>query len=428
MALDGTTTIDPQSDQDEIDRQNRLAQAMALAGSGSPQDATAVAPPPVATPQRPVALASADYSAQPSAGRVNTLQNQITAFNNPHPGIGSTLAKIALRVAPVIASAATGRGGTALNQSETEANQQAIQQKENVRQSLTQQLQAAQQAQEREYEADVNNRTRAQVAGILAGSREGVAQTAAGARTQAATTQAGARTGAAQTAAGASEYGAGQRLQGAKYAADKAQGRFDEGQDRQDARQARGIEAGYGRLGQQEDFSLNKPTAAEDNRADLSDNMKHNIAAYRDIVKRRPELFGKVGGRVTGLKEIIGSNDPDVGQLKMLEDQFAMASQGAHGMRNGHLVQGIGSAISNARKNGPDAVNAALDAAEASADTFGGINRPAMATSPLAVPGRLARSAGVIPKTKTGTGAAQPQPDFTYNLKTKKLEPANAQR
>lgn len=116
----------------------------------------------------------------------------------------------------------------------------------------------------------------------------------------------------------------------------------------------------------------NKPTADEQRRSDLSENLNENLATLEEIVGRRPDLFGPMAGRITGIKGALGSNDPDIGTLETIKHQIGMAQISAHGMRS---AQGIGSAadsILNSFKNGPEAVKASINAARNSVKTFGG--------------------------------------------------------
>jgi hypothetical protein len=116
----------------------------------------------------------------------------------------------------------------------------------------------------------------------------------------------------------------------------------------------------------------NKPTADEQRRSDLSENLNENLATLEEIVGRRPDLFGPMAGRLTGIKGALGSNDPDIGTLETIKHQIGMAQISAHGMRS---AQGIGSAadsILNSFKNGPDAVRASINAARNSVKTFTG--------------------------------------------------------
>lgn len=414
-------------DEEELDQQRRLRDAMMVAG-GDPDTLSALAPQPQS---KSVALAPADYAAQPSAQRVTDLQSKL----NQKPSWKDFAIQAATTLGPVIGSVVTGTGGTALMSAMQGANQQRIEEEQNRRQSLTQQIQAAQQAQEREYEADTNNRTRAQIAQTLAQSRQGVATTQAGARTGAAEIGAGAREYGADTSAGARRYTADQSLAGRKYAADEAMDRLQYGQDRTDARQARSISAGYGRQAAGFQHTDTKPTAAEDNRADLADNLQENLDQLEDIANRRPELFGKLRGRVTMAKMYIGTDDPDIAALKTVHDQLGMVSQGAHQMRSAYGVGRAADSIMNELRNGGAGLSGAIQAARNSAGTFTTYNRPTLRsqTDGQSVP-RTA-PATINGKQRTGTvqsppssPSSTPKVDFIWDAKQRKLVPAGGGR
>lgn len=115
---------------------------------------------------------------------------------------------------------------------------------------------------------------------------------------------------------------------------------------------------------------LNKPTADEQRRADLAENLNENLNALEDIVNRRPELFGAVNGRVTQLRGFLGSDDSDVAALQTIQHQLGMAQISAHGMRSSHGIEGASNSILNSFKNGPDAVKSSIKAARNSVQTF----------------------------------------------------------
>ncbi len=115
---------------------------------------------------------------------------------------------------------------------------------------------------------------------------------------------------------------------------------------------------------------LHKPSATETTRADLSENVNENLDSLEDIVRRRPELFGPMAGRITGVKAMLGSNDPDIAKLEMIKDNLGKALQSAHGMKNALAVEQTGNAVLNSFKNGPDAILAASGAARKSVGTF----------------------------------------------------------
>jgi hypothetical protein len=113
-----------------------------------------------------------------------------------------------------------------------------------------------------------------------------------------------------------------------------------------------------------------KPTADEQRRSDLSENLNENLATLEEITNRRPDLFGPVAGQITGIKGFIGSNDPDIGTLETIKHQIGMAQISAHGMRSAQGVSSAAESILNSFKNGPDAVKASINAARNSVKTF----------------------------------------------------------
>jgi hypothetical protein len=113
-----------------------------------------------------------------------------------------------------------------------------------------------------------------------------------------------------------------------------------------------------------------KPNAEEQKRSDLAENVNENLNQLEEIANRRPDLFGKVAGRMTKLKETVGTDDPDVATLKTLEDNLGMAMQSAHGMRSAQHVATSAQSVLNGFKNSPEALKAAINAARASVGTF----------------------------------------------------------
>lgn len=114
----------------------------------------------------------------------------------------------------------------------------------------------------------------------------------------------------------------------------------------------------------------NKPTADEQRRADLASNLNENLTQLEGILQRRPDLFGPAAGRLTGLRGMIGTSDPDVAALKTIQEQMGMAMVGAHAMRNAQHVETAANSIVNSLHNEPEAVAGAIAAARNSLKTF----------------------------------------------------------
>jgi hypothetical protein len=113
-----------------------------------------------------------------------------------------------------------------------------------------------------------------------------------------------------------------------------------------------------------------KPNAEEQKRGDLAENVNENLDKLQDIVTRRPDLFGKIAGRLTQIKELVGTSDPDVADLKTIHDNLGMASQSAHGMRSAQHVEAAANAILNGYHNSPAALSEAIKTARQSVGTF----------------------------------------------------------
>jgi hypothetical protein len=118
------------------------------------------------------------------------------------------------------------------------------------------------------------------------------------------------------------------------------------------------------------DLAGAKPNAEELKRSEMAENMEENLAKLEDIVKRRPELFGPLNGRLTQGKMMLGSDDPDIGALNTIKDQIGMAQQSAHSMRSAQHVEAAAASILNGFKNGPDAINSSIKTARDSLKTF----------------------------------------------------------
>jgi len=157
-----------------------------------------------------------------------------------------------------------------------------------------------------------------------------------------------------------------------------------------------------------------KPTADEQRRSDLSENLNENLNTLEDIVKRRPDLFGSVKGRATSLREWLGSSDPDIATLETIKHQIGMAQISAHGMRSAQGIDGAAESIFNNFKNGPQAMLASINAVRNSVKTFSGDverarndsgkkNSNASATSPAPAKSADLGDAAGKPEGSTGT-------------------------
>jgi|SRR5882757_645133 len=118
---------------------------------------------------------------------------------------------------------------------------------------------------------------------------------------------------------------------------------------------------------------LKEATPDEQRRADLANNLEENLNNLEDIAKRRPELFGPMAGRMTGLRQTVGSSDPDVAALKVIEEQTGLAMVGAHAMRNAQHAEKAAQSITGANHNTASALlapNGPIARARESVATF----------------------------------------------------------
>jgi hypothetical protein len=113
-----------------------------------------------------------------------------------------------------------------------------------------------------------------------------------------------------------------------------------------------------------------KPTADEQRRADLADNLNENLDKLEGILERRPGLFGPVAGRLTSVRGALGTSDPDVAALDTIKHQIGMAQISAHGMRSASGIESAANSIINGFKNSPEATKEAVKTARDSVKTF----------------------------------------------------------
>ena len=113
-----------------------------------------------------------------------------------------------------------------------------------------------------------------------------------------------------------------------------------------------------------------KPTADEQRRADLAENLNENLSTIEAIARKRPELFGPLAGRWTELKQKFGSKDPDISALQTSEHQLGMAQISAHGMRSAQGIQAAADSIMNNLHNPAPALISSINTARNSIKTF----------------------------------------------------------
>ena len=370
-----------------------------------------------------------------------------------HPTVKHRLLQAAIAAAPAIIGGLAGsRGGVArlggAEASEDVATTQHAHE-EAQKQSLIQRIQEQNKLQTEEnlrkatlatnaaIWAGRNQQSGQNVAARVAGA-QGVADTNAGARQDVATTLAGARTGVANINAGA---GAAHNQTLLDIAGGRNKTAITVGAGHDKAR----IEAPNGPMmitpggvaqrltpGMQVEpgtrsatADLKGPTADEQRRSDLATNMGANLDKLEDIVNRRPDLFGRVAGRVSRARGAVGTNDQDIASLKAISEYLGMASVGAHSMRNAQHVETAANAVINGLVNSPEATKAAINAARGSIKTFisdAGNNPLLQRAQAAGQPGGVAP--GAHPQAPvTAPGNQQPAVTHRYDPKTGRIVP-----
>lgn len=114
----------------------------------------------------------------------------------------------------------------------------------------------------------------------------------------------------------------------------------------------------------------NAATGQRLNKADLAQNVQLNVRHAVDLIKANPELFGRVSGRYTHVREMAGSSDPAIRQLSIDLHNVAIASAGIHGMRSHAEVEATEDALLNHFKDSPEATIAGLGDLSNSVQTF----------------------------------------------------------
>lgn len=124
--------------------------------------------------------------------------------------------------------------------------------------------------------------------------------------------------------------------------------------------------AGGGANGQPGSF---KVPPAVSTRAALGRNVQENAAAIQAIIQRNPDLIGKIGGSVSEVEQMIGSNNADLSELGVRLDNMIKASNGAHQLRGKYALEAGNKLLGNLR-NGPEGFRGTLRGTTDSVQTF----------------------------------------------------------
>jgi hypothetical protein len=116
-------------------------------------------------------------------------------------------------------------------------------------------------------------------------------------------------------------------------------------------------------------FSTNvRPTMTERKTGDLAQSAVNQVHTMRSIVQAHPEIFGPAAGRTTSAEAWLGSQSPDAQKFLSASRYLADHSAGVFGSRSVEITKSL-EQLTDPHSN-PDALNAALDTAESTAQHF----------------------------------------------------------
>lgn len=133
------------------------------------------------------------------------------------------------------------------------------------------------------------------------------------------------------------------------------------------ARQRLGLSA-QGLGFQQEKFYNPQPTAMERNKADMGHSSIHQIGEMRDVLDKRPDIFGPGAGRANRVQQWMGSSDPDAIKYRNSAQYLADHSAALFGGRGEYIMKQLHDLTDE--RFGPEALKQALDEAEGTTKGF----------------------------------------------------------
>jgi hypothetical protein len=116
--------------------------------------------------------------------------------------------------------------------------------------------------------------------------------------------------------------------------------------------------------------NANKTPAKRLDRGDLAANAIGNLNDIDQMVSDNPDLFGMISGRVTSVQQAMGSDNPAIRKIGVAIHNYALASNGAHGVRSQTAIQTTEDEILNHFKDGIDAVHGGISQAKKSLNDF----------------------------------------------------------
>lgn len=105
-------------------------------------------------------------------------------------------------------------------------------------------------------------------------------------------------------------------------------------------------------------------------RGDLASNAIQNLDDIVGLIHQNPDLFGSLSGRITTVREMMGSDDPSIRQIAIAAHNYALASAGVHGTRSQGAVEKTENELLNHWKDGDVAVLGGIAQAKKSLNNF----------------------------------------------------------
>lgn len=112
-----------------------------------------------------------------------------------------------------------------------------------------------------------------------------------------------------------------------------------------------------------------RPTGSERNKGDMAKSAHEQLGTLKEIVAKRPDIFGPANGRKTDFTVWLGSQDPDAQRFKAARTIAADHLAGTFGGRSETVLRDLDAAIGQFKTN-PQAVQAGLDQLEKGNQVF----------------------------------------------------------
>jgi hypothetical protein len=112
-----------------------------------------------------------------------------------------------------------------------------------------------------------------------------------------------------------------------------------------------------------------RPTGQERGKADLANSAHEQIQTIREIVHRRPDIFGPATGRTTDFTVWMGSQDPDAQRMRAARTIAGDHLAGVFGGRSEAALNALDSALGHFKDN-PAAVDAGLTQLDKANNSF----------------------------------------------------------